>query len=258
MKTEPVEPTQALDFRRFLQEELVRRIKVNPRFSLRAFALHLDVQSGFLSKILLGQRRVTPATVRRFGVKLGLNLQQIEAYERACGGETSEPNFRQIAYDHFQIISDWYHFAILELAALDNFEPNVRWIAKALGITTAEAQAAVERLIRLDYLLVTPKGTWKVRDGFTTTLGTEETGAALQQMQKQVLEMAIKALETVPVNRRDQSTMTMAIDSSRLPAAKDKVKKFRRELCAFLEGGKTKDNVYQLSISLYPLTQFDD
>lgn len=261
-------PEHAPDFRGYLQQELVRRTKANPRYSLRAFALMLGVQSGFLSKILLGQRRVTPATVRRFGTKLALSPRDIDHYEKSAskksGGtqaahpstiETPTREFRRIAYDHFQIYSDWYHFAILELALIDGFEPDARWIARNLGITAAEAQDAMDRLLRLGYVELDKKGGWKILDGDSTTLGTEETNTALRRMQKQVLELAIEALETTPVSERDQSTMTMAVDSTRLEAAKEKVKKFRRELCSFLEGGKKRDAVYHLSVSLYPVSK---
>lgn len=246
--------TKPRDFRSFLKSELVRRTKANPRFSLRAFAKMLDVQSGFLSKLLLGQRRITPATVRRFGHKLGLSMREIEMYESTCEDESpTELDFREIAYDHFQIISDWYHFAILELAAIEGFETDPRWISRVLAISPAEAMDAIDRLVRLNYISINKDTSWEITEGHTTTLGTVETHSALRQMQKQILEKAIAALENTPVERRDQSGMTMAIDSSRLPAAKEKVKKFRRELCDFLEGGTKKDSVYQLSISLYPL-----
>ena len=263
-----IENQKAVDFRSLLQSELVRRTKANPRYSLRAFARVLGVQSGFLSKILLGQRRVTPASVRRFGLKLGLPLPEIEEFEsqalsRSKGISRSlsmagEADFRQITYDHFQMISDWYYFAILELAAVRSFVPNPRWVARKLGLTLTEAQDALDRLVRLGYIKIEADGNWKVLEGHTTTLGNEETAVALRRMQKQILEKAIMALEEIPVSKRDQSAMTMAINSSKLPEAKEKIKKFRRELCAFLEGDKDQDAVYQLSVSLYPLTLIAD
>ena len=247
------------DFRSFLQAELVRRTKANPRFSLRAFARVLGVQSGFLSKLLLGQRRVTPATVRRFGGKLGLTLREIEAFERTCASESADEDldFRQIAYDHFQTVADWYHFAILELARIEGFQPTVKGISRSLGISQAEARSAIERLQRLKYISIAESGEWTVEESHTTTLGSEETAAALRLMQRQILEKAIVALEEVAISRRDQSTMTMAADSSRLPEAKERIKKFRRQLCAFLEGGEKLDSVYMLSMSLFPVTWRD-
>ncbi len=40
------------DFRQFLEEELARRSQSYPRYSLRAFARDLEVDSSFRSKIL--------------------------------------------------------------------------------------------------------------------------------------------------------------------------------------------------------------
>jgi len=47
----------------------------------------------------------------------------------------------------------------------------------------------------------------------------------------------------------------MAIDSSKLPAAKEMIRTFRRKLCEFLESGK-KDEIYNLNIQLVPTTGF--
>jgi hypothetical protein len=48
--------------------------------------------------------------------------------------------------------------------------------------------------------------------------------------------------------------MTMAIDTALIPEAKDKTTKFRRELAKFLSRGEKRDEVYHLSISLYPIS----
>lgn len=254
----PQQKYQASDFREYLKAELIRRTKANPAYSLRAFARALGVQSGFLSKILLGQRRVTEATVRRFGMKLGLSLQEIERYEkRASISSTSQSNaftFQQISYDQFQAMAEWYHFAILELSTIQNFTPHPKWIARALGISIAEARSAIERLERLGYINIAKDGSWSLREEHSTTLGMAETSAALKQMQKQILQKALEALDLINVAERDQSGMTMSIDSSLLPQAKERIKQFRRDLATLLESGKKKDAVYQLSVSLYPLT----
>jgi hypothetical protein len=68
------------------------------------------------------------------------------------------------------------------------------------------------------------------------------------------LLQALEALEDVPLESRDQSSMTMAIDPSLLPEAKAKIRDFRRSLCAFLqENARPKSEIYQLSISLFPV-----
>ncbi len=252
-------PSETPDFRAFLQAELARRTRINPRYSLRAFAIFLDVQSGFLSKLLLGQRRITPQTVRKFGARLGLHPAEIERFETQQARSELAPAvdaYKQMAYDHFQLLSDWYHFAILELSAIEGFKPEPRWISKALRVPVPEINEAIARLKRLEFIQEEEDGAWIILGGRgTTTIGTELTSAALRKMQKQVLELAMQALEETPVDKRDQTTMTTAIDSSRLPRAKEMIRDFRRELTTYLEGGDKRDAVYHLSVSLYPVSR---
>lgn len=68
------------DFRQFLEDELARRSQNYPRYSLRAFARHLEVDSSFLSKILNGKRTVTMRTIRMFGERLNLNPEELQRF----------------------------------------------------------------------------------------------------------------------------------------------------------------------------------
>ena len=68
------------DFRQFLEDELARRSQNYPRYSLRAFARHLEVDSSFLSKILNGKRTVTLRTIRMFGERLNLPHEELHKF----------------------------------------------------------------------------------------------------------------------------------------------------------------------------------
>lgn len=68
------------DFRQYLEDELARRSQNYPRYSLRAFARHLEVDSSFLSKILNGKRTVTMRTIRMFGERLNLNPDELSKF----------------------------------------------------------------------------------------------------------------------------------------------------------------------------------
>lgn len=71
---------QNSDFRQFLEDELARRSQNFPRYSLRAFARHLEVDSSFLSKILNGKRTVTLRTIRMFGERLNLTPEELSRF----------------------------------------------------------------------------------------------------------------------------------------------------------------------------------
>ncbi len=68
------------DFRQYLEDELARRSQNYPRYSLRAFARHLEVDSSFLSKILNGKRTVTMRTIRMFGERLNLSPDELSRF----------------------------------------------------------------------------------------------------------------------------------------------------------------------------------
>jgi hypothetical protein len=46
----------------------------------------------------------------------------------------------------------------------------------------------------------------------------------------------------------------MAIDIGKLPEARERIKEFRRDLAKYLCRSGGRNDVYNLSISLYPLT----
>src|SRR3954468_2065908 len=74
---------QPESFRERLQRELAERCARNPRYSLRGFANFLGVDHATLSQILRGKRATTPATIKRLGVRIGLDAAELERYAAA-------------------------------------------------------------------------------------------------------------------------------------------------------------------------------
>lgn len=224
-----------------LQAELVSRCRKNPRYSLRSFARFLSVEPSALSKVLNSKRRISEAFYSKIS-------------ERLNWTPTSSDEFKDLNLDLFEAISNWYHFAILELTSIQGFKSNARWVSARLGISIVEVRQAVETLGRLGFLLIDKNGRWVDVSGSVTTINNKFTHAAFRKLQNQILMQASDALTSTPIEERDQSAMTMAIDHTQLAVAKEEIKKFRRKLCQMLQSGK-RDSVYQLSISLFPVTK---
>jgi plasmid maintenance system antidote protein VapI len=243
------------EFRSYLQDLFIERCRKNPRYSIRAFARSLRADHSTLSQILRGTRPLSNKAVSRFSSHLGLGPQDLDRILKTEVRQTTD-SYHDIQADTYTAIADWYHFAIFEMVTLKGFDPAPRSIATRLGISVPEAQAAIERLLRLNLLTRDSKNRLHQTQTQITTTGNPFTTAAFRKLQQGVLEGAMTALNEVPIAERDQSSMTMAIDSRRLPEAKERIKKFRRELCEFLQEDKmNRDAVYQLGISLFPLTR---
>ncbi|MGE3973032.1 MAG: TIGR02147 family protein [Bdellovibrionales bacterium] len=263
MKTEAA-LQQPKDFRLLLQKELVQRCKRNPRYSLRTFATFLDIEPSRLSKVLRGQRPISNELLQRLAEKLKLNPSEIESYKiRSSGSNKSdveEADYQQISLDTFEIIADWKHYAILELMKLKSFKPEIPWIAKKLNLSVLEITAFIERLERVGILEISEKDVWTdLSNGFTShILGPNYTTYGHRKSQEEILNMAVHALHNVAFEYRDQTSMMMATSYKKIEKAKKMITKFRRELTAFLEDTDEKDSIYQLGISLFPLTQLEN
>jgi len=256
-----VQPTSATCFRLFLQAELGRRCARNPQYSLRAFAKYLAIGHATISQLLRGKRPLTARTIVKLGTRLGLDRPAIDRYlaheacwEREAKTAASLSEVQQLASDTANVISDWYHYAILELTHLHHFKPDSRWIARVLGITADEVNLALSRLIRLGLLEMADRTRWIDRSGDTTTSLAEFSHVAVQRLSEQVRRLLLAALESVPDGSCEHSSTTLALCTARLPAVLERIARFRRELIALLEQDPIRDDVYQLEITFFPIT----
>ncbi len=259
------ETAQVSDFRIYIQDEFIQKCKLNPKFSLRAFAQKLQIDPSTLSQVLSGRRPITKKRFLYLSERFSLTPQEHERFLKRITDlkrkknillpDNEENNYRDLTIDTFAIISDWYHFAVLELMEIKGFRQEPRWIAQTLGIRVNEVKIAIERLKRVGILQESKNGKWTNNSSqFTSTIGNDFTNRALKKLQKQILTKALEALEEVPLEDRDQSGMLMAIHKRQLPEIKKLIKDFRRNLCSYINKTKSKDAVYQLGISFYPLT----
>jgi len=263
---QPPPRPETADFRDYLQAELLRRCRTNPRYSMRAFARVLGLESSFLSRLLQGKRSITEGMIDRLSVRLALEPAEVIRFKTSLRARKMDPRsgtkkanalaYDELTIDHFHLIADWYHYAILELTTVRDFKSEPKWIAQMLDLPVPVINAAIERLIRLGLLKVTETHQLQ-SSGNHTTVGNRFTAAAFRKLQRDVLTMALQALEEVPMEWRDQSSITVAVSSSRLAEAKRRIQAFRRELAQFLYESEPRDNVYQLSISLYPITRMN-
>lgn len=250
-KTTPMEYQYVKDdFRAFLQLEFSKRCKHNMQYSLRAFAASLDIDASSLSQFLRSKRNISEKKMRGIALKIGLNESEFVKF--VSQGNNKE--YHTMASDHFMVLSEWYHLAICELCNLTEFENDNKWISKKIGVKETNVSAAIERLKRIKWL-IEKKGILTYVGGDITTLNSDISMSAKSTLQKQMLYMASEAMDNYPPEERSQTGMTMAINKEKVDQASVMITKFRRKLCKFLEDTEKKDDVYHLSISLFPLTK---
>lgn len=124
-------------FRDVLALEFERRRRLNPRYSLRAFARALGVSHTTLSRNLRQGRPLAARRVVALGHRLRLPAADLEAYSVR---ETEEG----------------------VLAAIDrpSFRPDSRWLATIVGVSVDEINVTLHALLHRRRLAMTSSRRW--------------------------------------------------------------------------------------------------
>ncbi len=251
-----------------LKEELARRARLNPQYSLRSFAKQIGIDASLLSKILKNQRKLTAENAKKIIKKCQMNTadkklfwsslvqdreQTFGIYDELSDELVNEPKSiheNLLPNETFQLISDPQHYILTELTRTKGFKSEIPWIAKKLNLSTANTRDTIDRLLKVG--MITKDGNTYVRTpGRFTTADKTISDSALKHHQRKILEGAIRAMDEVPLERRTQNSMTVAINPKKIPIAKQMIQDFINQLTNVMESGPLEE-VYQVSISLFP------
>ncbi len=264
--------TEQLAIQSKLRVHYLELQKKNPSFSLRAFARKLDLNPSALSEILNGKRRISKNLASRVLFRMGLDPKEqhkiLSLFPKAktsasphlgpnledSSGLCSDNNITELTADQFHLIGSWYHFAILSLAETTDFKADPLWVAKRLGIKVPEAEAALERLQRLG-LAEWSRRTKTLKLTHAQLSTTDEVRSqAVRQSHHDDLRLCARAIDETDINERDFTSLTLAIDLSKLNEAKKMIRDFQQKLCAYLEVGPQTE-VYKFCFHVLPLSK---
>ncbi len=244
-----------------LAEELRRRLRDNPRYSLRSFARSLKISPGALSEILRGRRDFPVRAIANVAKTIGMNAAEaqhvLRIAKRAKLSEiedtipTRPVDQRILDEQIFNLVSEWYHFAILNLLECDDFAWKDIWISARLGISRTQAKMAMDLLLRLKLVVRKKEKYLSASDHVLTH--SEIPSSAVRAYHREILTKAIAALEAQSLAERDISGIGMAINPADIPAVKKEIAEFQDRLLAKFTGGK-KSEVYFTEIAFFKLT----
>jgi len=257
----------------FLLAALKEKQRTNPRFSLRAWSDQIGFSSpATLSLILNKKRKLKPQQAVKIRKALQLDpdasryfdllvqyegtrsIEEKEFYESILNTLRPEKKFSPFDLDQFRLISDWYHIALLEMVKLADFQEDPKWICKRLtfSISPTQIREAIERLMRLGFLKRLKGRLVRTRTNIETP--TDIPSEGLRHFHAQMIQHALVALKTQPIHERDITAHTMVVSKAKLKQAKQIIRQFRKKLANFFESAKNGDEIYQLNIQLFKLT----
>jgi len=265
-----------LDYRAYLRDVYVARKAERRGFSFRAFSRRAALKSpNYLKLVMDGERNLTRPMAERFARALGLDDEsagyfvdlvafnqartvgeRTATYQRLTGSARYRKAHR-LELVHAAYHGSWYMPAIRELAARADFRDDPEWIASTLrpSITRAEASKALAALLELGLLMRDADGRIHHGDRPLVSTGPETRSVHIASYHKAMMERAAAALDQLPSEQRDVSSLTLCVGAGGMARLKDRIQRFRRELTELTTLEDEPAQVVQINFQLFPLSR---
>ncbi len=266
-----VEVNDYTDYREYLHDFYEETKATNPNYSYRFIAAKVGFKCSFLSRLFKKQTHLALDKVHLFAdvMKLSdkdeLYFDQLVRLGRAKSDQEKEIiqaqldklkgiSFTRIQQDEKSFFSKCYHMTMRSLLGIHSFtNKDFRKIASMMipVLTIEEAKSSVELLQRLGMVIVDENSVYVVTDRYIST-NEKWSVKAIHKYQKHNIELSKDALESLPKEERDISTVTFTINRSRMSELREKLQVFREDMFRFSEECSDDDAVMHLNLQLFP------
>ena len=265
-----------LDYRSFLHDFYEHTKKDKPYFSYRYISGRVGINPGYVVKVFQGKVHLGVNNIELFADLLKLEGKEREFFTelvhfgRAKTKRDIEMRFerlkalkgirfRTVADDQAEFYQQWYHMAMRTLLYIYPFDGHdYRRLGAQLipKVSAAQARESVHLLERMQLVERDKGGIYRVTDQFIST-GEKWIDGQIRKYQKATIELAGEALEKIDNVLRDISTVTMTFSRRDLPALRERVSQFRRELLQMAQDCTDQDAVMQLNVQVFPVAIVD-
>ncbi|WPU63726.1 TIGR02147 family protein [Peredibacter starrii] len=245
-----------MELSNLLQNILDERRKKNQSYSMRAFARDLSISSGRLSDII--NRKYVPGAAVAERIIGSLELTDEERPKIRQLIEHSHQSLKllggahQLQESHYAILSDWHHYAILNLMETNDFQSEVSWISARLNLAPEVVEDSLSKLLSFELIERREDRLVPTHKNITTT--HEIPSEVIREGHRQVIMQSLDSLEMDPTELRDITSITLPVNVANLPRAKELARDFRRKIATLLEEGD-KTEVYNICVQIVPVTR---
>ncbi len=260
----------ATDHREYLKNELKLRIQRRPLYSQRAFARDIGISASSLGDYLKGTMKLSSGRICQISKTIGLTMEQkqhwidlldekfaksdeVRALAQLRVKARLHAQNHSLSVDQFQVISEWFHLAFLELIDMDAKKySNIKVAAASLGIPVKTLKVAIKRLTEIGFLRTDADGVFNVDP--STRLGDTVPSEAIRQYHSQLMKKGVAALETHDRSRRFNSSTILALPKRDVEKLMIEIQTLAlRFLDPYTTSDIPKDSLYCLSLQFFDL-----
>ena len=230
--------------------------------------------SGYLMQVCNGKANLSEAGATRVAKAMGLNnsesayfceLVRLDQSKRTPEKKKSLDNLKKLAKkcparilkdDALEYFASWQNVVMREIAP--HTVPNTK--ASNIGrqffpeISAAEVTCALKFLTATGLLEKKDDGSYAQTDKVLTSGNKDVSSVALRNFHKQMNQLAVNALDNVPIAERNASEMVVGITKEHYPQIIKKIARFQQEILDLITSTDEVDRVYCLQMNLFPLS----
>jgi uncharacterized protein (TIGR02147 family) len=261
------------NYRVYIRDYYAER-KVRSGFTWRDFAKAAGYSSPvFLKLVCDGKSNLSEVGVERVASAMGLvgvDLQYFRLLVEFNQEKDSAKNkvifkkMREVAKegsmeivgeDQFDYYESWLNPVVREMAPqMGDVTPAQIADKIAFGTQTAEVKKALSLLQKVGLLKKGERGFEQAAKSITTG-NLEIASLSVREMHRQMGELAVRALDEIPVKERDISGLTLGVSENAFFRISQEIADFRRRISSIVMEDTGENRVYRLNVQLFPLTK---
>ena len=266
--------TEYMDYREYIRDYYTERKTFG--FSWNAFASSAGFSSPvFLQYVCEAKKNLSEKTASQVASAMGLVGYEVDffellvAYGNAKDDKSKKAVLERISVfaethrvrvtgaDEYEFFKSWKNSVVREIApALPGATHKQLSIASRRRIPTAEIAKILDFLLQSGYLEVDENGCYHQVNRSLKMSGERNTirKSVARDLQRQMTELALDALEKEPAENRNMTGVTLGITRDKYAQIVQELAECRRRIVAIAASDDATEEVYRLNMQLFPLT----
>jgi uncharacterized protein (TIGR02147 family) len=267
-----------LDYRDFLHDFCNNLKRSQKGFSYRSFAKLAAIPSpNYLFRVIKGSRNLTDNYCPNICAALSLKpdedryFKALVKFNNEKMPERKEEFLRQLLMirhtrgefrlqdKKLKFFSKWYYPIVRELVVVLDFKDDCNLLARNCvpRITAVQAHNAVRYLLANGFIGKDEYGKYFQTDPVITT-GAEVNSIFLRKYHRHTLRQCADSLDSVKLNERDISSLTMSVSRKTFRDIKTEIQEFRKRLLAMAKQDANPELVCFTGFQLIPRSEIID
>jgi uncharacterized protein (TIGR02147 family) len=150
----------------------------------------------------------------------------------------------------------WYHPVVRELVARADFIPDPKWVCQKLRpkITPEQARQSLELQVRLGYVQVSQDNKYSLSHSHIR-VPEGLNNLAVHKFHQEMLQLSERSLTEADAGERDLSALTVRLTKEQMTEVKKMLREVRRKISELSDLNSAEENIFQMNIQLFPVTE---